>query len=229
MTTGLTPEEFYDGLSPEYDAAILRCVPRYKEMLWAILRYIPDDLAPKRVLDLGVGSGNLSEVILERYPEAKVTGLDISKEMLAVARKRLPTDRLEPVQRDFRDLGFEDGAFDLVVSSISIHHIDDEAKQALFRDIHRVLRPGGVIAYSDQFRGATPETYAKHIARWREESFALGATEEEWTTWMTHQDDHDFHTPLADQMAWLADAGFTDLDCPWRFLLWTVLVGRKAG
>ena len=100
MTTGLTPEEFYDGLSPEYDAAILRCVPRYKEMLWAILRYLPDDLAPSRVLDLGVGSGNLSEVILERYPEAKVTGLDLSNEMLGLAAQRLPADRFDPVQRD---------------------------------------------------------------------------------------------------------------------------------
>lgn len=227
MTAGLTPEDFYDGLSPRYDAAILRCVPRYKEMLWAILRYIPDDLAPRRILDLGVGSGNLSEVVVDRYPEAVVTGLDISKEMLALARARLPADRVNLVRSDFRELGFKDASFDLAVSSISIHHLPDEDKQTLFRELHRLLRPGGVLAYSDQFRGGTEQTYAKHIERWREESFAMGATEEEWAAWMAHQDDHDHHAPLVDQIGWLRDAGFVEVDCPWRFLLWTVLVGRR--
>jgi len=227
MTSDLTPEEFYNDLSPRYDDAILRCVPRYKEMLWAIVRYIPDDLAPKRVLDIGVGSGNLSQLMLERYPEAEVVGVDISREMLAVCRKRLPNGRLTLVHRDFRDLGFEDNSFDLVVSSISIHHIDDSAKQTLFLRFCRLLRPGGVVAYSDQFRATTEETYAKHIERWRQESLALGATQDEWRTWMQHQDEHDHHATLSEQMTWLLDAGFADIDCPWRFLLWTVLVGRK--
>ena len=143
MTSDLTPEEFYNELSPRYDDAILRCVPRYKEMLWAIVRYIPDELAPKRVLDIGVGSGNLSQLVLERYAEAEVVGVDISREMLAVCRKRLPNGRLTLEHRDFRHLGFEDNSFDLVVSSISIHHIDDSAKQTLFLHLYRLLRPGG--------------------------------------------------------------------------------------
>jgi tRNA (cmo5U34)-methyltransferase len=227
MSPGRTPEEFYDGMSPRYDEAILRCVPRYAEMLWAVLRYIPEDLDPARILDLGVGSGNLSAAVLDRYPGAALTGVDVSREMLALARRRLPTERLTLVQRDFRDLGFDDGGFDLVVSSISIHHVGDDEKRALFRDLHRLLRPGGVLAYSDQFRGATEETYAKHIERWREESFALGAGEDEWTTWMAHQGEHDHHASLADQMNWLREAGFTGIDCPWRYLLWTVLIGRR--
>jgi tRNA (cmo5U34)-methyltransferase len=227
MTTDLTPEQFYDGLGPRYDAAILRCVPRYKEMLWAILRYIPEDLAPQRILDLGVGSGNLSEVVLDRYPGSVVTGVDISTEMLSLAAARLPSDRAKLVRSDFRDLRFDDGHYDLVISSISIHHLPDVDKQVLFRGLHRLLRPGGVLAYSDQFRGATHETYAKHIERWREESFALGATEQEWSDWMTHQDAHDHHASLVDQIRWLSDAGFVEIDCPWRFLLWTVLVGRR--
>jgi tRNA (cmo5U34)-methyltransferase len=227
VTTRLTPEEFYDGLSPLYDEAILRCVPRYEEMLWAILRYVPDDLDPKRILDLGVGSGNLARLILDRFPGADLVGVDISREMLAVCRQRVTGDRLTLVQSDFRNLDLEHGSFDLVVSSISIHHIDDAAKQALFRDLYCLLRPGGVIAYSDQFRGETAETYAKHMERWRREALDLGATEDEWRTWMTHQDDHDHHAPLGDQMAWLRAAGFLDVDCPWRYLLWTVLLGRK--
>lgn len=227
MTGGTTPEEFYDRLSPRYGQAILRCVPRYREMLWAILRYLPDELGPRRVLDLGVGSGNLARVVLERFPEAHLTGVDVSNEMLALAREALPPDRVDLVRRDFRDLDFAAASFDLVVSSISIHHVADDDKRNLFRSVHRLLRPGGVLAYSDQFRGATEEIYAKHVERWREESFALGAAEDEWRTWMDHQDAHDHHAPLVAQIDWLREAGFAEIDCPWRYLLWTVLVARR--
>jgi tRNA (cmo5U34)-methyltransferase len=148
--------------------------------------------------------------------------------MLARARERLPAERVRLLRRDFRDLGFEDGDFDLVVSSISIHHLPDADKQLLFGELHRLLRAGGVLTYSDQFRGATEESYAKHIERWREESFAMGASREEWDTWMTHQDNHDHHALLAEQMQWLREAGFVEIDCPWRFLLWTVLIARRG-
>jgi tRNA (cmo5U34)-methyltransferase len=196
-------------------------------MLWAILRYVPSDLRPRRILDLGVGSGNLARVVLERYPEAHLTGVDLSREMLALARDALPVDRVDLVHRDFRKLDFADASFDLVVSSISIHHVPDDDKRDLFGNLHRLLRPGGALAYSDQFRGATGEIYARHIERWREESFALGATEDEWRAWMDHQDAHDHHAPLVDQIDWLRAAGFSEIDCPWRYLLWTVLVARR--
>jgi len=58
--------EFYDELSPQYTEAIRRCVPRYEEMLGMLFRYLPAVFAPRRVLELGCGTGNLTAMIASR-------------------------------------------------------------------------------------------------------------------------------------------------------------------
>ena len=221
-------ERFYDELAPRYDAAILRCVPRYAEMLHMLLAHVPDDLAPRRILELGSGSGHLTRATLGTFPEARVVAVDVSREMLLECRRTTDATRVECVRADFDALPGAAGAFDLVVSSIAIHHVDDTVKPRLFECVHACLRPGGVFAYSDQFRGDTDEIYAKHLRAWHDEARALGTDEDEWATWMRHQEEHDHHATLRDQLGWLEAVGFATVDGVWRYLLWTVLVARKA-
>jgi tRNA (cmo5U34)-methyltransferase len=223
-----TPQEFFDEISGDYASAIERCVPRYREMLWAILYYLPSDWAPAGILELGCGSGNLSAALAKRFPGASIRLVDFSGKLLEQCKSRLAGHADARCQQaDFRDLRFPDGSFDLVVSSIAIHHLADAEKADLFKRVHRWLSPGGVFTYSDQFAGATDDLYAKHMAKWQECSKDLGASDEEWNAWMQHQRAHDFHAPLRAQIRWLQDAGFTTVDCPWRYLLWTVLQARK--
>ena len=222
-----TPKDFYDKLSGDYNAAIERCVPRYREMLWAILRYVPDDLNPKNILELGCGGGNLTELLLRRYPEASIHCVDLSEEMIEQCRQRLRSEKVSFERADFKQIRLAPATFDLVVSSISIHHLDDSAKRSLFRTIHDALVPNGVFVYSDQFAGASEEIYRKHIEEWRAAAIQQGTTLEEWDEWMKHQDQHDYHTPLADQMSWLTGCGFKTVDCSWRYLLWAVVCAVK--
>jgi tRNA (cmo5U34)-methyltransferase len=222
-----TSERFYDRLAPRYDDAILRCVPRYAEMLDTLLHYVPDHVHPTRILELGCGGGNLTERLVARFEQADVHAVDFSAEMLERTSDRVRSDRLHTIHSDFRRLDFEAESFDLVVSTIALHHLDDEAKQDLFADIHRWLRPGGAFCYSDQFAGDTAATYAKHMATWEREAQALGVTTEEWAAWMQHQRDHDHHAPLRAQVQWLEDAGFDSVDCVWRHLLWTIVIAER--
>jgi tRNA (cmo5U34)-methyltransferase len=222
-------ERFFDELGAGYDGAIERCVPRYREMLASILTYIPETPTPRRVLDLGCGTGNLSALVAERFPGAIVVSVDISIEILkALASRHDDEHRPRVARADMRQLPVANGTVDLIVSSIAIHHLVDDDKRALFSEIHRALRPGGVFTYSDQFAGATDDLYARHMAIWRERAAALGAPDDEWAAWMKHQDLHDHHSPIGDQMDWLRGSGFAVVDCVWRYALWTVLQARKA-
>ena len=216
--------EFFDDIGDEYNDAIARCVPRYREMLWALTRYHPTGWQPRDILDLGCGSGNLTETIAKTFPDAATRALDLSPKLLAQCAGRM-TNRpgMTCQQADMRTVEFPAESFDLVVSSIAIHHLRDDEKRDLFRRIHAWLRPSGVFAYSDQFAGATDDIYAKHIADWHDQSRELGSSEEDWDAWMRHQDAQDFHASLPDQLDWLRQAGFRVVDCPWRYLLWTVL------
>jgi tRNA (cmo5U34)-methyltransferase len=220
--------DFFDSISSEYTDQIRRCVPRYGEMLWAVLDYLPKSLEARNILELGCGTGNLTLKLAEKYPAAHLHLADFSEGMIAECQKRLSASTpVTPHIRDFRELDFPTNSLDLVASTISLHHLTDAEKQKLFRVVFSWLRPGGVFVFSDQFAGATAEIYARHLEHWRQAANELGATDSEWTAWMEHQAAHDHHSPIANQMRWLAVAGFTDIDCPWRYLLWTVLFAAK--
>jgi len=103
------------------------------------------------ILEVGPGPGHLAERLLTRIPGASWTGLDVDPAMLAAAARRLAAaglvERSATVDADVAAMPFDDGAFDLVVSSLSAHHwLDAEAG---FREIRRVLRPGGVALVFD--------------------------------------------------------------------------------
>lgn len=225
-----TVDQFFDALTEQYTSVIERCFPRYREMLWALLDYLPDDRGEQRILELGSGTGNLSVLLAQRYPEATIQMVDVSADSLAVCRSRLGDDgRFVYRSEDFRRLRRDDGPFDLVASSIAVHHLTAAEKQKLFSELYGLLSPRGIFAYADQLAGATDDLYRRHIENWKAASMDAGSSEQEWQMWMKHQADHDHHDTLSDQLDWLRAAGFDVVDSPWRYLLWTVVQARKLG
>lgn len=103
------------------------------------------------VLDVGVGTGNLTIPALVRWPQVRVTGVDPSREMIdaveALVRERLPDDdgRFSGEVAYAAEMPFDDGAFDLVMSSFVLQLVPKRA--AALREIRRVLRSGGTFAF----------------------------------------------------------------------------------
>jgi SAM-dependent methyltransferase len=97
------------------------------------------DVAGRRILDAGCGSGPLSAALRDRG--AVVTGLDSSAGMLELARRRLGDDADLHLADLGRPLPFPDGAFDDVVASLVLHYLEDWA--APLAELRRVLKPGG--------------------------------------------------------------------------------------
>ncbi len=219
---------FFDSLTDDYAGAIERCFPRYQEMLWALLSYLPRDRKFTSILELGCGTGNLSVLLQEAYPDAKLTLVDVSSESLDVCRSRLDADdRCSFEQKDFRELTYDNGSFDLVISSIAIHHLDSAGKQDLFGNCFNWLHDGGLMSFGDQCAGVTTEVNKLHISNWKDLAFGAGSSVEEWDMWMQHQREDDHHDPLPDQLNWLRQAGFHSVDCTWRYLLWSVVQAWK--
>lgn len=108
-------------------------------------------LAPKTILDAGAGTGFCSRGLLDHYAKAHVFSLDLAEGMLLEARRRRSLkDRLLRRQRfvcgDAERLPFADDSFDLVFSNLTIQWCDD--LETTFRELQRVLRPGGLLLYA---------------------------------------------------------------------------------
>lgn len=113
------------------------------------------DLAGRRVLDIGSGTGGCAFFIHQQFAPASVIGADVEVGVVAKANadavSRGVADAVRFVTVQPGPLPFDDGAFDVVFSKDSIVHIDD--KHSLAAEIHRVLAPGGVFACSDWMKG----------------------------------------------------------------------------
>lgn len=109
------------------------------------------------VLDVGGGSGVVSEAVLDAFPAARVTLQDFSGQMLARAREKFSShDRaIRYVQCDLQDPAWPQqvgGPFDLVVSGIAIHNLKDlAAMAACYEAIHGLLKAGGCFLDYDHF------------------------------------------------------------------------------
>ncbi len=228
-----TVSGFFDSLTADYEASIARCVPRYAEMLATLLKYIPASQEhPQSILELGAGTGNLSRRLAQQYPDAELHLLDISEASLDCSVQRLSAigcnmDNVHRCCQDMREYSFPLAQFDVVISTISIHHLNSAEKRELFAACYQTLRPGGVFTFSDQFSAETDEMYQKHMSTWHDYAMASGASNDEWQMWMDHQEKHDYHDPLPQQLEWLQHAGFQHVDCPWRYALWSIVQGIK--
>jgi tRNA (cmo5U34)-methyltransferase len=222
---------YFGSMVESYDSLIHRAVPRYDEMIARLDDYLPT--TSQRVLELGCGTGNLSLRLAESFPRAELTLVDGSEEMIAVVRSRveevgsLSPNRIAYVESRFEDLDFPAQSFDLVVSSISLHHVEDKA--GLYVRVRSFLRTGGRFCFADQIRGEPESNHQLNWERWLEFCREPGnCTANEIDSLLQHAAAHDHYTTLADHSVLLANAGFTQVDCVWRNLMWGIVAATAA-
>jgi tRNA (cmo5U34)-methyltransferase len=216
----------FEGNASMYDDRIVRFVPYYREQNEMMTTLIPfEGTARIRGLDLGAGTGVLAEGILRKYPLAEVTVFDLADGMLDAARHRMAkfADRVEYWQGDFSRDDFGRG-YDLVLSGLSIHHLEDPGKRRLYRRIFHALRPGGWFLNRDIVRGATERLDAVYLSLWREYIRSMG---EDDAACMERYRAEDIPARIEDHLMWLRDAGFQDVGCHWQRINYAILGGQK--
>ena len=134
----------FDGLASSWET---RIGPHH---LWALELALEDVPAPRRILDLGTGTGVVAIALAGRYPAAEVVGIDMSRGMIDEARRKLQPELAGRVGFEVGDasaLACPDGDFELVVLSNMIPFFDELA---------RVLAPGGTLVLSFSRGAGTP-------------------------------------------------------------------------
>ena len=210
-----------------YDTERRRLVPCFDEFYGTaselIVRSCPS--APA-ILDLGAGTGILSAAILRRIKTARLTLLDASAEMLERAGNRLaqcqPQLLVQPLTSPLPP-----GPFHAVVSALAIHHLTHQEKRDLYRRILRVLTPGGLFINAEQILGATPALQKLFEETHLDCARTLGSSQAEIESAVQRMG-YDRCATVVDQLAWLNEAGYVNLDCFFRWFRFAVFAGWKS-
>ena len=203
----------FNRYATSYDQGRRKLIPCFDAFYAAAVAALDLDPAlPVRVLDLGAGTGILCAFILTAFPKASFTLVDGSREMLEVARKRFADrpDRFDYLVADYSEK-LPEGPFHAVVSALSIHHLEEPEKLALFNEAFALLEPGGIFVNADQVLGETSEETAAFKKGWVEEVTALGTTGEELAAAFERMK-ADRMSPLSVQLDGLRQAGFRRVD-----------------
>jgi tRNA (cmo5U34)-methyltransferase len=213
----------------EFDRVIVTLIPEYGQMVEALVTAIPfDRSATIRVADLGCGTGTVTGSVLRVFPNAQVTCLDLAENMVAIARAKL--SRHENIRYrvgDFNTFEF-DREYDVVVSSLALHHlITDQDKSGLYRRIYQCLAVGGVFYNADVVLGSSDALQAVYMDQWR--AFMRGNISEKEVngTWLPKYYAEDRPAKLMDQLAWMKDIGFSDIDVVWKRFNFAVYGGVR--
>ncbi len=214
----------------DYDHQIRTAIPLYDQALQTLADVVSHSrLDPARILDLGIGTGNLAHMLLETFPDAHLTGIDMLQDFLDIAGRRLSEheDRVSLARVDLSDFDFS-LPYDLVVTSFTFHHIPDEAKRTAYARIFSCLSSGGCLMNAD-FVGSASLFYGKifdalRISYMRDRNLS----EEQIRKQYVEHRKLEIPAPMEAQLAWLRDLGFRDVECFWKYLNLAVFGGRKV-
>lgn len=197
------------------------------------------ELDVRRVLDLGCGDGIATSALVGHHPIEQAVLVDFSEPMLQEARRKLGGLNLKVdflwgdlLDSRWRKAVEPSGPFDLTVSRFAIHHLPDARKRTLYGEVLDLLRPGGVFINIEHVQSLSPvyerafyRSLAEGIHRVESGKRSLAEIEAKYT----HPDERaaNILAPVEDQLAWLRDSGFGDVDCVFKAFELAVFAGRK--
>lgn len=220
--------EHFEQEAREFDELIVRLIPRYDEMIAAMIAAIPfAPDKPLRVIDLGCGTGTVAARVKQRFPRARITCLDLAENMLALARTKLAAfDGIDVEQGDFLTYQFK-GPYDVAVSSLALHHLEtDGDKRSFYGRLFAALAPGGVFWTADAALGATPALNEMYMQKWKEymrRTMSEAAITERFAK--DSQEDHP--AGLASHFRWMEEAGFVEPEVVWKYFYCGVYGAHK--
>jgi len=222
----------FEELSEEYDD-FRRAIPKYDEMNEIMLEIFSQWSGPESpgtICELGVGTGQFAQTLINRFQPEYFCGLDGATEMVRQSRENLEECSPE-VELQVRTSRFEQWnpshSYDWIYSSLSIHHLSDLEKRGLFDRIHGALSENGLFVLCDLV-GVSPDREAMIRELYQKRLEKLDYSRDEIDErWEQHKQ-HDRPAALRAMLRWLRATGFGTVECVWKDLNRVILMcGRK--
>ena len=221
-------EKQFNQVAQEYDGNRRKFIPCFDDFYQGTTRFIAANIAtPKRILDLGAGTGLLSAFWFPHAPQSEYVLVDIAGEMLKVARQRFAGQEKVLCQTMDYCRELPQGPFDVIVSALSIHHLENEEKKKLFARIYEALPAGGVFVNYDQFCAGQPEMNRWFDSYWENQLANSGLTEHDIALWQERKK-LDRECSVEQETEMLLMCGFQTVKCVYSCQKFSVIAAVKG-
>ena len=217
----------FNSLSSEYDAHRRKLIPAFDAFYDAGVEFLAFGQSAPAVLDVGAGTGIFTERLLKRYPNAVVTLLDFSENMLDLAREKFARNpNISFAPGDFSDADIGKSQYDIVISALALHHLDEEGKRAFYARLHTALRERGEFVNADIIEHESPELTARCDGLWTDFVRSNIGDGEFFDRFLASKN-VDKPSTVDDQLAWLRACGFERAYSLFEYLNFAVIYSRK--
>ena len=222
-------KEHFEEEAAEFDEIILKLIPYYNEMVSALINSIPFNKKESfKVMDLGCGTGTITKLLKDKFPNAKVTCLDLAENMIQMAKLKLNKyDNINYLTGDFYHFNFNE-KYDLIVSSLALHHLlTDDDKKNFYKKIYDSLNENGAFLNADDVLASNNHLQDLYIEKWKEYMNRNVSIEDIENKWIPASEAEDHPSKLVDQLDWLRKIGFKNVDVIWKYYKFAVYGGYK--
>lgn len=221
-------DHYYTELSERYDEKIRQLVPRYDEMVHVVLDLVTRT-APETAIDIGVGSGTIDTMLLERLPGIVVTGIDASAAMVEIATPALRRfgDRTRVVRTDVRRFR-PPQQVDVVLSNLVLHNLRPFDREVLLCEVRRWLVPGGAFVWGDLIRLPDADTQRRAVAFRRRHALAAGCDPRLVEENFRKEGTEDHPMTIPEMLAVLQRCGFENRRVAWTHDTFAVVAARRT-
>lgn len=220
-------QEQFNLVAKEYDSNRRRFIPCFDDYYEYTTRFIAANIVrPKRILDLGAGTGLLSYFWYQLFPEAEYVLVDIADEMLKVAKERF--SGLGNVYYQVLDYSKElpNGEYDIIASALSIHHLEHKKKRELFARIYNKLPDGGLFINYDQFCAGSSKMNLWFDSYWEKQLKSSGLTVKDIELWKERRK-LDRECSVEEEMDMLRKCNFKEIKCIYSNQKFSVIIAVK--
>lgn len=220
-------KEKFDENADNYDKIRKLIIPCFDDLYNITQNLANTDKESPKILDLGAGTGLLTKYIFKKYPKGEFTLIDLSEEMLKIAKNRFKDiNKFEYIVADYCEHYFQD-SFDIIISSLSIHHLEDADKKKLYKKAYNSLNNGGIFLNADQVVGPTPDIDKSYNKKWIEQIEANNFTGPEKDTAIERMK-FDKPATMESNLKWLANCGFKDVDVYYKYYNFCIFYAKKS-
>jgi tRNA (cmo5U34)-methyltransferase len=216
----------FDRGAKSYDRQRHDVIPNLDHIYSIIVNLASSEISGPKILDLGAGTGLLTQYLFKKYSRGCFTLIDISQEMLNQAQERFEGQpNFNYTHGNYLKANFDD-SFDIVVSSLSIHHLEDNDKKIIYSKVYEILNEGGIFINADQVIAPNPENEYIYQRNWWEK-IETGSLPEDEKRIITNRMKLDKPASLESNLSWLEGCGYVNVDVFYKYYNFCILYGKK--